>query len=408
MLRVNSISLELSSILIAAMSLAGCAAMKGDTTAMKVPPRPTPAPVVYSLPRTTLIVALQVERSKESPGTYCDFLDLFFPEMDAVAICQIPNKSNPGDDLADGRMKTSITGFSVNLKGTPDPNRTHEVNFDASWHVERTDSIAFTEGGTLTGADMQRTDRTAEIIMSVLSNGAKIAGRFVFGAGSNITVKATSDKPWERLPGVKENFGILSAARQKIYEDLWDKPEQKARLTLAARSYEDIKNSYAKLDTVLSGAGAQGAATLVPELEKRIADRLASDFLGLMTKDTWNPVYELTPEDPTAGHAGATTAGFALFSFAGCGVTKESTKPVQNTLNGLRCPIQSAVTPNDLRFAVKTSSGQPAKRLSTPDVADSAKVSLYHIRPEAVTLNLTGTCSASLTMKRGDDPEKPP
>ena len=385
----------------------GCAAARGaklPPPAAAVPAFPTPAAIRYSLPKTTIALQLQVERSSQSPGKYCDFLDLFFPEMELVSICQTTDGALPGVGLADGKMTTAIQGYSVTLKGSPDASRTHDVDFDASWHVERTDSMTFTESGTLTGADMQRTDRTAEIVFGVLSNAAKIAGRFVFGAGSSVAIAKTSGRPWERLAGVKENFGLLDKERQKTYLELWNKDDGKARLTLAARSYEDIVHSLSVLDGVLGGIGAQGALTLVPELRKQVADRMSGDFLGAKTKDTWSPTYEITPE---ALLKGSTASELSLFKFAGCGVSIENIQPVTNTLSALACPKLNGATDYEVKFKVRTASGKDTARITYPDnPPSSADGVLFYIRPEATLLNLVGECRSSVILsqapKNGD------
>ncbi len=388
-----------------AIALGGCRTGSGNKTNTS-PALVQAAPIRYSLPATTLVVELQVERANESPGKYCDFLDLFFPELDHNAACQTGEASDPGKDLVAGKARTTIQGYGVTMRGTPDASRTHNVSFDASWHVDRTDSMTFTEGGTLTGAEMQRADRTGEIVLGVLSNVARIAGRFVFGGGGTTDALARSEIPWVRHAGLKENFSLLSPARQRAYTVLWGTPEGRVRLMLGARSYENIGADLSALDTVLKGTGAQGAQTLVAELRKQIGDRLADNFLGSKTKDTWNPTYEFTTPAPVAG---ALSSGFPLFNFAGCGVTSEATQPVKNTLAVLRCGDAHGAQESEISFVVKTASGKVATRVGSLDKTDQpgepGEDVLYHVRPEPVTLNLTGDCRADVTLS--GKPPKP-
>ena len=156
----------------------------------------------------------------------------------------------------------------------------------------------------MTGADVQRTDRTAEIVLGFASNIARIAGRFVFGSGADLKVmREKSAVPWENIPEVQQNFSLLSDARKRAYEGLWRSEAGRARLVLAGRSYLAIKETSSKLSGVMSGDGAQGAATLLPELQKQLTSQLA-DFLGTRTKDSWTPSYEFTPDAPLAGQSG--------------------------------------------------------------------------------------------------------
>jgi hypothetical protein len=369
-----------------AVAIAGCAGRRSAVT--------TPAPIKYSLPKTTLVVELQVERTNESPGKYCDFLDLFFPELEAAAACQSGDNPMPGEQLVAAKRRTTVQGYGMILKGIPDPSRTHDVTFDASWNVERTDSLALTEGGTLTGAEMQHTDRTGEIVLGILANVAKIAGRFVFGGGDE-PLAFSSAPPWIRILVLKENFSFLSPSRQQAYAALWETREGKARLALATRSYETLGSDLGILNNVLGGVGALGAQTLVTELRKQVSDRLTDDFLGSKTKDAWNPIYEFTPDMPMSP---ATSQTYTLFSFAGCGVSAESLQPVKNRLGALHCADLNGVKAVDVTFRVKTASGAVASRVTTPDAPPALSDVLHVIRPEPVLVNLQGSCRADVTI----------
>lgn len=364
---------------------------------------PAPAPISYTLPKTTMVVELQAERVSEARGRYCDFLDLFFPELEPAAACQAKEKDKPdplpGDRLVAAKSRMSVQGYGLTLKGVPDSTRKHDMSFDDSWHVERSDSLSLTEGGTLTGAEMQRTDRTAEIVLGVFSNVAKIAGRFLFGGGDKPLTDKPDAPPWERVAALRENFSFIAKERQNKYTALWSDTSGtgRARLALAARSYATLVADLATLNTVLGGVGAQGAATLIPELRKQVSDRLADDFVGSRTKHTWTPIYEFTPDfDPKAA-ASPTAQTYRLFSFAGCGVTSEAMQPVKNTVGALWCADASGATPVELTFVVKTASRGPASRLSTPDTPDPSGV-LFVIRPEPVLANVSGSCRAAVTV----------
>jgi len=394
-----------STVLLAAVVvLAGCRTAGSNKVATSPP---TPAPIRYSLPRTTLVVDVQVERANEAPGKYCDIVDLFLPELELVAACQTeddlkPGQSpKPGQNMVAAKRRTTVQGYSVALKGSADPSRMHDVVFDSSWHVDRTDSMTFTEAGTLTGAEMQRADRTGEIVLGVLSNIAKIAGRFVFGGGT--AVAFSGDEPWARIPVLKENFSLLKPARQTEYREYWKTQEGKARLVLATRSYESLGADLKTLDTVLGGIGAQGATTLVAELRKQIGERLADDFLGSKTKDTWTPSYEFTPTAPQSA-----SQTFPLFTFAGCGVSTEVQQPMKNTLGVLRCANLNGAKPSELSFTVKTASNANPARLNHPDTPPSSNDVLYVIRPEAVVLNLDGNCRSDVTLVAPAKPEEKP
>jgi hypothetical protein len=364
---------------------------------------PLPAALKYSLPKTTIVVDVQVERSKEAPGNYCDFLDLFFPELDVAAACQPKEHANPGDPLFAGRLKTSVTGYSIALKGMPDSTRTFDVSFDASWHIERTDSLTLTEGGTLTGAEMQRTDRTMEIIFGVLSNVAKVAGRFIFGAGPAAPVAEVraDTPPWERSGRLNENFSMLSTSRQQAYKSAWTRPAQRTRLILAMRSYDAIANDAKNLNTILSGVGAQGAQTLIAEIRKQIGDSLAEDFVGSKAKDTWTPTFEITRDAPKPGEQ---SFDIVLFKVAGCGVTEQTLVPVKNTLAAVKCGKGQNTTAAEVKLTGATASGKPPARLGKPDDTKPDSGILYHIRPEPVVLDLVGACSAGVTL----GPDKAP
>lgn len=356
---------------------------------------PTPAPIQYSLPKTVLVVELQVERTNFIPGRYCDFLDLFLPEVELVGPCQTKDNSDPGQDRVAAKNRTAVQGYSVALRGVPDTSRTHDVAFDGSWNIDRTDSLSLTEGGTLTGAEMQRINRTGEIVLGVLSNLAKIAGRFVFGGGSAVPSSTAADAPWIRLPALKENFDLMSTARQGAYTALWATTEGKARLTLASRSYEALGDDLDVLSVVLGGTGAQGAQTLVAELRKQIDARLADDFVGSKAKDTWSPTYELAPDVPSTGQ---TQRNYKLFDIAGCGISVESTQPVKNVLSVLRCGDLHGATASGVELTVATTSGVAPSREATPDKADDPTAVLYVIRPEPVLLNLAGICRSDVTL----------
>jgi hypothetical protein len=355
---------------------------------------PVPAAIRYSLPKTTMVVDVQVERSKEAPGKYCDFLDLFFPELDAAAACQAKEHANPGDPQIAGRMKTAITGYSIALKGVPDPSRTYTVNFDASWHVERTDSLTLTEGGTLTGAEMQRADRTAEIIFGVLSNAAKIAGRLIFGASTSVALVPKSDIPWERLERLAENFRMLDSDRQKEYVKAWADAKRRPRLILATRSYEGLVDDAKKLDSILAGTGAQGAQTLITELRKDIAETLTEDFLGSKAKDTWTPTYEITRDAPKPNEQ---SFAVVLFKLAGCGVAEQTLVPVKNTLTALKCGKGQYATAADVTLTGATASAKLPARLQRPDSAAADGI-LFHLLPEPVVLDMAGVCGAGVTL----------
>lgn len=375
-------------------------------------PVTSPAPISYALPKTAPVVELQAERVSESRGRYCDVLDLFFPELEPAVACQAKEKGRPdplpGERLVAAKSRTSVTGYGLTLRGVPDPDRRHDLSFDASWHVERTDSLSLTEAGTLTGAEMQRADRTAEIVLGVLSNVAKIAGRFLVGGGALST--DANAPPWERIAALRENMSFIPMARRQKYAALWQDTQNggRARLTLAARSYETVVGDLRTLDAVLGGIGAQGAVTLVAELRKQVSDRLASDFVGTKTKDTWSPVYELTPPfDARASAATQTSVTYPLFSFSGCGVTAETQQPVKNTLGALRCADAHGAKPVELTFVVKTASGKGASRLQSPDAAATDAV-LYVLRPEPVLANATGFCRAAVTAIEPGTPDGQP
>src|SRR5215471_8606569 len=331
------------SVVFVVMSLALQSACGGATKPPNVTPDPTPADLRYLLPKTTIALDLQVERSSQSPGRYCDFLDLFFPELDLGAACQSKDGKtapDPGTSLIAAKTRTSIHGYSVALKGTADSTREHFVKFDSSWNIERADSFSLSESGILTGADVTRTDHTAEIVIGVLSNIAKIAGRFVFGGGDAADVKAPPPgaAPWEVISALKANFGLMTSARQAAYRKLWTDPAGKARLTLATRSYQLLVEDTSKLATVFDNA-AVGSPVVVPELRKQIADRLTTDFLGSKSKDLWTPTYEVTPE--LLDERG-TSASFTLFTFAGCGVIDQTIVPVKTPLT-LKCSDATGV-----------------------------------------------------------------
>lgn len=366
---------------------------------------PAPAPVKYALPKTVLVVEVQVQRDSELPGKYCDLMDLFFPELELAAVCQQPGAA-PGAGMLVGKQRTSVLGYALTLKGEPDPDRTHEIKFDSSWNIDRTDSLTFSEGGLLTGAEMQRADRTMDIILGVAANVAKIAGRFVFGAGDIPAKIAAGTAPWERIDVLKENFSLMTAARQAAYRAYWATPEGRARIVLAARSYENIGHDLGVVDSLPSSQSGPSAAALVADLRERIAGRLADDFTGQKKKETWSPVYELTPpavtkETPPARQA---SHSFSLFKFAGCGVREETTLPVRNSLSVLRC-AKTAATLQEVSLSVATPSGKPASRVGGTVAAGDL---LYVIRPEAVTLSLAGSCRAEETLAPPIKAEDPP
>ena len=90
-------------------------------------PVTSPAPISYTLPKTALVVELQAERVTESRGRYCDFLDLFFPELEPAVACQAKEKDKPdplpGERLIAAKARTTVTGYGLTLKGVPDPDR---------------------------------------------------------------------------------------------------------------------------------------------------------------------------------------------------------------------------------------------------------------------------------------------
>lgn len=377
---------------------------------------PVPTGLEYALPKTTLVVDVQVERVSDVPGKYCDFLDLFFPELELAAACQAKN-AKPGDPLLAGKMKTTVAGYAVALKGMPDASRKRSLDFDASWHVERTDSFALTETGTLSGADMARVDRTTEIVVGVLSNIAKIAGRFVFGAGTPPAAVPAPDKgrkpapprdaPWDLYADIHANYELLAADRREIYDGLWktNSSDGRTRLAFATRSYLAIADGIKQLNIVLGGVGAQGAQTLIPELRKQVSDRLTDDFLGSKKKDSWTPEYEITPEAPTSS---TTAVSVPLFEINGCGVISEKMQPVKNRLAALACKGPTT-TVKALALSIKTASSHVAARgtHADPSPAESTdKDILYYLRPEGTLLNIAGTCgaAATLTAAKGGDP----
>jgi hypothetical protein len=230
-------------------------------------------------------------------------------------------------------------------------------------------------------------------VLSVFSNAAKIAGRFVFGAAAAPLVPAVrtgcaNPVPalWETDARLKENFQLLGDDAKKTYQETWCAvgTEKYKRLFLAIRSYSSIAKNADRLSEMLGGGvGGASAATLMTELRKEIDADLASDFLGAKTKDQWSPAYEITPAWP------ATDASYTLFQLSACGISAETAQPVRNPLDTLKCE-QPATSASELKLTVKTASGQPPARANEKP----AEGALYYVRPEAVLIELEGTCAA--------------
>lgn len=372
---------------------------------------PQPTQLRYALPKTTIVLDLQVERAVQAPGKYCDFLDLFFPEFELVVACQVGEAPKPGENLIAAKMKTSIQGFGITLKGTADDSRTYDVSFDSSWNVDRADSMSFAENGVLTGAEIERKDRTAEIVVGILSNIAKIAGRFVFGGGDLPPKKNRlgPKPPWERdtPAGLKSNFALLSADRRMAYETYWgtgtDMTPERARLELAVRSFEMALDDAKKLAGALEEPNA-GSAAVIPELRKQIAERMSADFLGAKTKETWTPTYEVTPGAPAAN---TRSSKEALFVYSGCGVVEEKARPVKNPLGALRCSKPFGAAAQTVTFRVDTLEDKDPSRVRVPDTRPESIV-LAYVRPEPVKVNLEGQCVADVTVQSPATPAGTP
>ena len=84
---------------------------------------------------------------------------------------------------------------------------------------------------------------------------AKIAGRFLVGGGATPLSTDANAPPWERIAALKENMSIIPAARRQKYAVLWNDTRNggRARLALAARSYETVVGDLRTLDSVLGG-----------------------------------------------------------------------------------------------------------------------------------------------------------
>jgi hypothetical protein len=401
-----------ASALVGVLTLAVASCVPGN--APRTDPN-QPAPLSYALPKTVLVIDVSVERVTASPGRYCDVLDLFFPDQTAVVPCQVgddnPTRPAPGHQMIQAKQRTQVAGYAVTQRGVPDETRRHAVDLTSSWHVDRSDALALTEGGALSGAEMQRTDRTLEIVFDVLSKSAGLLGRLIYGTGTPAEpaspLKAASPPgllsevaapPWVRTPELALNFALLPKTRQEQYAKYWATDDGKTRLVLAARSYAGLIADLKSLGTMIRGEGGTEAPVLalITDIEKRLDGHLADDFLGTSTKDTWTPTYEITPGLPPIGDAWPTQLERSLFTFSGCGVVEEKTAPVKNGLAALKCADSTGATISSVSLVVKTASGlQPGRAHEAVPLPQPV---LWVVRPEPVSLELTGGCKASVTV----------
>src|SRR5688572_6087728 len=50
------------------------------------PPKPKGGPI-FTIPKTLVTVDIQIDKVVQTPGVYCEYLDLFFPGLDPAVPC---------------------------------------------------------------------------------------------------------------------------------------------------------------------------------------------------------------------------------------------------------------------------------------------------------------------------------
>ncbi len=293
---------------------------------------------LFALPKTLLSTELQVQRTVKQPGTYCQFADLFYPGVEPQVACS----SEP-------TMATRIRSITVTSRGIPDPSLNYEVPLEGSFMVDASETLELAEGGQILGAESEVTNRTGEVLLSILKSAAAIAGRFIVGAGAPSTEKALPDE--QRFENeflaeemLKTNFRLLPKPRREELVDLWKtqdpfaetKRALRTKLFLARRSWGYL-NSLADAILRMQQGIITGPAipAQITEARARFEAGIKTDFLGSAESTTSNPVYEFVPvanRPPDKWGASAPSESFSLFQMAPCGVVEnsETTKPVKN------------------------------------------------------------------------------
>lgn len=367
------------------------------TNTLTADARPELSGIPYALPKTALRLEVQVERVKQTPGRFCTYNSLFFPELETKVDCGKP------------AVSTAIKGFAVTPVGLPDPNRIHMLPSDGSWRITRSDSITLGEGGLVTGIDSSRQDKTAEIVFSVLGNLATVASKFVGAGGPALTDKEKTDRSAEFSKGrvwavddrLRDNFEALPKTEQEQYIN-WATVAERAKVRAAYLSYLRIKEAGEKLGEVLGGNGAEAAQSLITELKTEIEAALKADFLGQEVTTTWNPIYQWIPsyeepkeKEPKDKELKKDT--FTPFTFASCGVAEEKVRPVVNALTALRCPEPALSSPASLAITFTVTAHADgdnlARQLDTKYSGMGGKT-FYYIVPSPADLTLDGVCTA--------------
>jgi hypothetical protein len=133
--------------------------------------------IVYYLPKTSLLVEMDVMEKKSTKGPLLDFVPVFFPSAEAA------KETIVKDDLSTFSIDKKVT---ISAIGSPDLDQVVEVKSKGAFK-DITAGMTFDDAGNVTEFKYGIRDRKWDFIFKLLIGAAKIAGAVL---GSPLSLKA--------------------------------------------------------------------------------------------------------------------------------------------------------------------------------------------------------------------------
>lgn len=185
----------------------GCKTVRHTVRPVNVGEAPPVAGVVYTLPKTRLIITLPIKATETKAGPFFRFYRNLKPEMSAADPAEIRDRLIEAGIVPSQELYVKLTKHpeqfrtriikigqsSLASESIPDPEHRYVVEWPESATQARSLELELNERGFLTNASSTGDDQTIDTAVKVLQVTASVAGRFFGFAPAEGPTQAQDD-----------------------------------------------------------------------------------------------------------------------------------------------------------------------------------------------------------------------